>query len=343
MVHKIKVTWPIILVLGAFFLGGCATTMNDVSRYEQERNVEKLIGVLESDYVQIPEVRSKAAEALGNIGDKQARAPLSVALADTDCHVRIKAAEALAKMGDIQPLIAALEDPHFYVRTQAAEALGKIGSKTAIDPLAATLNDPELWARYAAAKALDELGWRPRNETEKAMLDSATQSWSAAGEVLKNGWRIKAISASRLGLLKAKIYDPYINSYREKHVEPQGVFLVVAIEAQQIEGDIPLRIALNRTYVIDNEGRYYGIQGMLKQIPGKVVLDAEDVFDEVEARVLVGTTGETFYRTPSHKIMIPFDIAKDSKKFKLLLSDDFPDIYLPYDPLLYFPYVGRGN
>ena len=43
-------------------------------------------------------VREKAAEALGEIGDKKALESLKSALQDEDPHVRISAADAIAKI-----------------------------------------------------------------------------------------------------------------------------------------------------------------------------------------------------------------------------------------------------
>ena len=66
--------------------------------------------------------------------------PLIAALEDGDILVRQYAAEALGEIGDaraVAPLIAALEnDDYRKVRYEAAEALGKIGDERAVVPLA---------------------------------------------------------------------------------------------------------------------------------------------------------------------------------------------------------------
>ncbi len=76
-------------------------------------------------------VRKGAAQALGNMGNKEAIEPLSAALMkDKKKNVRISAAQALGNMGDkeaIEPLSAALmEDKKKHVRISSAQALGKI-------------------------------------------------------------------------------------------------------------------------------------------------------------------------------------------------------------------------
>ncbi|HEX5037882.1 MAG TPA: HEAT repeat domain-containing protein [bacterium] len=75
--------------------------------------------------------RSKAAEALGELGDPRAIKPLIRALGDGDKLVRMAAAEALGELGDpraVKPLIRALGDDDAWVRSDASKSLGKLKS-----------------------------------------------------------------------------------------------------------------------------------------------------------------------------------------------------------------------
>jgi hypothetical protein len=74
--------------------------------------------------------RVKAAQALGKLGDPRAVEPLTKALGDNYNAVRLAAAAMLGKLGDGRaagPLIRALGDNDSDVRCVAAEALGKLG------------------------------------------------------------------------------------------------------------------------------------------------------------------------------------------------------------------------
>jgi len=106
-------------------------------------------------------VRSRAAIALDDIGDKLAVEPLIKALEDEDWRAHKYAAEALVKIGDkraVEPLIKTLGDKNSYVRIRAAQAIGKIGDKRAVEPLIKALSDDEPWVRGNAAEALGEIG-----------------------------------------------------------------------------------------------------------------------------------------------------------------------------------------
>ncbi len=78
--------------------------------------------------------RARAAEALGNIGDKRATLALIEALKDEDLgHTRATVAEALGRIGDqraLKPLNDLLNDQDKYVRKAAEEAIMQISSKS---------------------------------------------------------------------------------------------------------------------------------------------------------------------------------------------------------------------
>jgi HEAT repeat protein len=122
--------------------------------------VEPLIAALKNSD---SEVRSSAADALGEIGDSRAVEPLVAALDVTDWSVHRRVAAALDKLAwspdrgaagatywaargvsnkcveigasAVKPLIAALDDEDWKVRNAAAEALGRIGDPSAVTPL----------------------------------------------------------------------------------------------------------------------------------------------------------------------------------------------------------------
>ena len=108
-------------------------------------------------------VRSEAARALGNLGDRSAVDALVAALSDVDDSVRSEAARALGNLGDrsaVDALVAALDDENRGVRRSAASALGNLGDRSAVDALVGTLSDEDSFIRFCAAQALGQLGDR---------------------------------------------------------------------------------------------------------------------------------------------------------------------------------------
>lgn len=123
-----------------------------------------------------PEVRTSAAEALGEIADPRAVEPLIAALARPEAsspdpseespaprmRTRKTVADALGKIGDpraVEPLIDALLDDDRFVRASAAAALGRIADARAVEPLAdAAVTDEYSGVQSAAVAALGEIG-----------------------------------------------------------------------------------------------------------------------------------------------------------------------------------------
>lgn len=132
----------------------------NVDRMRVERDVPGLVRALGH---KDPAVQYAAAEALGELREPSAVAPLmEVLTADRYSGVRWKAAEALARIGEpaVVPLIGALHHPDEDVRWKAAIALGEIGDDRAISPLIELLGDSDRFVQSRAAYALGEFGTR---------------------------------------------------------------------------------------------------------------------------------------------------------------------------------------
>ncbi len=108
-------------------------------------------------------VRSRAAEALGKVGDNAAIDPLIAILEQPqeDRDVRTRTAEALGRLQAtqaVEPLALALDDIVWRVRYQAVIALGRIADPVAATALAdAVRYDPDFRVREAAQTALRQL------------------------------------------------------------------------------------------------------------------------------------------------------------------------------------------
>ena len=104
-----------------------------------------------------PDVRKKASEILGDIGDPRAIEPLIIVLKDTNPDVRICAAQALGKLQDhraVEPLIVSLKDKNANVRKNSVEILGALGDPRAIEPLISTLSEIDPSIQICAVEAL---------------------------------------------------------------------------------------------------------------------------------------------------------------------------------------------
>jgi HEAT repeat protein len=114
-------------------------------------------------------VARAAADALVGIG-ALAVEPLIAALKEPrlglqDWYTRsvhLEAADVLVRIGTpaVVPLIAALKHSESDVRLDAAHALEKIGDVRAVEPLVIARKDSDSNVRLAARAALDKMGWR---------------------------------------------------------------------------------------------------------------------------------------------------------------------------------------
>jgi len=125
------------------------------------RSLEALAGLSKALSSKSELVRWSAAEALLNIGTKEAVENLKKAIDDPAWGVRRAVALALGKgfipRDEALPLLAELaKDPHPAVRSAAAKAMGKLRTPEAEPLLLPLLNDPHPQVRAEAALAL---GW----------------------------------------------------------------------------------------------------------------------------------------------------------------------------------------
>ena len=121
------------------------------------RLAEAFIGALgDSD----PDVRGRAARALGQHRVRAAAAALRTALGDEDPDVRGRAAWALGRIRDdtaVDSLLNLLRDPVQEVRERAAWALGTLRNPAAVDGLVAALEDADAAVQERIAWALGRI------------------------------------------------------------------------------------------------------------------------------------------------------------------------------------------
>jgi len=140
------------------------------------RAAEPLVTRLKHD------AHQEVVDALIKIGNAAVE-PLIAVLKYHISDVRRRAIEALGQIGDaraVEPLIAVLKDQDIGIRMTTAEALGQIADKRAIKPLVALLKDNYCYVRHPAAKALDSLGWQPQSDAQCALRAVALENWDEA-------------------------------------------------------------------------------------------------------------------------------------------------------------------
>jgi HEAT repeat protein len=180
-----------------------------VKEAQLKQRIQRLISQLT-----VPDVNDRiyAAQELGEIGSaaKYAVPSLIKALKDENEVVRICAAEALRRIGELKAqvstLIELLKGSNKYVCSAAAETLGKLGraAKKAVPELREALKDNDEKVRRAAAKALAGIGQAAKQaipdlvetlkDKDREVCQNAAMALAAIGlpavaaliEVLKN-------------------------------------------------------------------------------------------------------------------------------------------------------------
>ena len=107
------------------------------------------------------EVRSAAAQSLGNLRDTLAVSPLAQALKDPAPLVRQQAVAALHRLWTPRAeaaILSTLQDRDETVRYIAVQSLGKHRVRAALNHLHKALRDTSIWVRTEAARALGGLG-----------------------------------------------------------------------------------------------------------------------------------------------------------------------------------------
>jgi HEAT repeat protein len=138
----------------------------------------------------VPEVRIRAAKALGNIGGLEAVESLLGALRDTNRWSTLRIADILAGLGQaaVQPLLQEFPRLPPLARVPAIDILGRLRSPEAVPLLVSLLADADENARARAAYSLGLIGDpRAAPDLVRALRDPA--------------WPVRAMAAKALGLL----------------------------------------------------------------------------------------------------------------------------------------------
>lgn len=146
-------------------------TLRDPSRWSALRVADIISGMgvetadeLVATYDSLPgKAKVAVVDCLGRAKSLKAARLMIHLLSDPDPDIRARAAHAMGLLGDpnLTPdLVAALHDPAWPVRAMAAKALGKLRRSQAVEPLSRALKDKEWWVRINAAEGLRSVGER---------------------------------------------------------------------------------------------------------------------------------------------------------------------------------------
>ena len=189
-------------------------------------------------------------------------------LSDTEPQLRRRAALALGRIGlpeGVTPLLASLADPEVEVRQMSAFALGLIGDKTATPALVGALGDPnpvvqgraaEALGRMGAVDAAPAIGALVRTHITAAFdLDPDDLSYPLAPEV--EAFRLGLYA---LGALEA--YEPLAEAVLQENGQPVLWWWPVAYALQRTGDPRALEALVTLAAVQGSVGVAFAAQGL---------------------------------------------------------------------------------
>jgi len=140
-----------------------------------------------------PDLRARAAHALGSIGEPGSAPHLEERLTDSEWPVRAMAAKALGRIRhrpSIPMLAAATRDQEWWVRANAAEALRLMGDE-GLATLEGLLEDEDRYARHQAVLMLGQAG----------VIDEWVEALNSRDDVAKEKL-MKVVRSGQIGRLR---------------------------------------------------------------------------------------------------------------------------------------------
>ena len=168
-----------------------------------------------------PRVRMEAADALGDLSDRDAAPLMAQMLSDADPNVRREAVDSFADWGhkESSPLIAQmLNDPDASVRREAVVALGTLGASDAGSSISQLLSDPSPSVRQQAA---DVLGRIKARDGAPALLQALNDS----------NEEVRGEAIASLGEIGAPEAIPYLRDMYQRDNGRDRIRLVIALRS----------------------------------------------------------------------------------------------------------------
>lgn len=193
----------------------------------------------------MPEVRVRAAQALGNIGTTESLRPLVLALKDAGRWSAIRVAGMLISAGDdaVDVLLEEFDRLPDHARISAIDIFGRIKSLRATPLLRGLLADPNADVRARAAYAL-------------GMLGDPTAASSLMERLKDKEWSVRSMAAKALGRLRESGSIPALAGALS---DPQWWVRANAAEALKLKGPAGQDALLN---LLDSEDPYAAQQSV---------------------------------------------------------------------------------
>ncbi len=136
-----------------------------------------------------PALRQWGATLLARYRDPELELEVAALVVDEDPQVRAAVLKSLTRSESrlaAPAAVTALADPVWFVRVHAARALGRLGQVEHASEMVALLADPRWWVRTAAKEALQELGDDVAPAVLPALKSDDAFVRDGAAEVLQN-------------------------------------------------------------------------------------------------------------------------------------------------------------
>ncbi len=242
--------------------------MDALGKLGDARAVEPLIACLKED-----PYGYRAAHALGVLGDRRAVKPLIACLLE-DVNSEM-AAQALGMLSDaraVEPLIGCLKHKYTGERASAAEALGKLGDARAVEPLIACLLKDEVeGVQVSVAHALAMLGDARAVEPLIACLSKDKHGWvrECAVRALGNLGDARAVEP-----ITACLKDGYLSAHMaaDETLKKLGSPPDVVGSLMARGNDIP-EVLLSTVVVLGNLGDARAVEPLITVLTREAVKD----------------------------------------------------------------------
>ena len=195
---RIRAARALGLIRGRTSVRPIVKALSDPNRWSAIRLAEILIGAGEESVDELLEAydglpkpaRVSALDVIGRVRTQRAAALLRRALKDPLPDVRARAAHAMGLIADptfVEDLSICLGDEVWAVRAMAAKALGRIGAPQSVPRLAGLMSDREWWVRSNAGDALRALGVPGREALIKTLEEPDAYARHQAVAQLEEG------------------------------------------------------------------------------------------------------------------------------------------------------------
>lgn len=214
-------------------------------------------------------VRREAADALGDLGDRESAGLMAELLSDPDAGVRREAIDTFADWGyrEASPLVARmLNDPQADVRREAIRALSTLNASEAGNEIARLLSDPSDGVREEAADVLGEL--------------KARESTTALLQALNDGnEEVRGEAIASLGEVGAVEAIPYLKDMYQRDPGRHRLRLITAMRALGDEAPFQQEVQRLSGAALSSESPE-ARRGAIRTLSGFARREAREVFTQ---------------------------------------------------------------